>query len=171
MQEKKIRVINMPPLLDAARLYDIKKALKYYQYEVDVEDLKPNDFQWLLEFVGALLKYVEYQKGIIFEQTDSLRELGVSMDILKKEVGTFMRKRKASGEIEGGEIRSKRVKGGFDNDRGSQKRSRSEDSEDEGGKSKRMRRSRPKNDAGRPKRSHGEETEDEGGKSRRRRRA
>ncbi|KAF2259106.1 hypothetical protein CC78DRAFT_592910 [Lojkania enalia] len=99
----------MPPPLDPARLYDIKKALDYYQYEVEIEDLKANDFKWLLEFVGALLKYVEYQKGIIFEQTDSLRELGVSMDTLKKEVGTFMRNRKAS-EIEGGEVRSKRVK-------------------------------------------------------------
>jgi hypothetical protein len=190
----------MPPPLNAARLYDIKKALKYYQYEVDVEDLEANDFKWLLEFVEALLEYVEYQKGIIFEQTDSLTELGVSMDTLKKEVGTFMRKRKASGEIEGGEVRSKRVKGGFDTNGGSQKRSRSEDSEDEGGrtkrvkggfdtnggsqkrsrsedseneggKSKRMRRSGSKNDAGRPKRSLGEETEDEGGKSKRRRRA
>ena len=91
----------MPPPLDAARLYDIKKALEYYQYKVDIEDLNPNDFKWLLEFVGAVLKYVKYQKGIIFNQTDSLRELGVSMDTLKKEVGTFMRKRKTSGEVEG----------------------------------------------------------------------
>ena len=60
------------------------------------------------------------RRGIIFKQTDSLKELGVSMDALKKEVGTFMRKRKASGEIEGGEGRSKRVKGGFDNDGGPQ---------------------------------------------------
>ncbi|KAF2176493.1 hypothetical protein K469DRAFT_698453 [Zopfia rhizophila CBS 207.26] len=161
----------MSPPLNPAELYDIKKALKYYQYDVEEEDLKANDFKWLLQFVGALLKYVEYQKGIIFEQADGLRELGVSMDTLKKEVGAFMRKRKASGEIEGGEGRSKRVKSGFDNDGGSQKRSRSEDSKDEGGRSKRMRRSESKNDAGRPKRSHGEETEDEGGKSKRRRRA
>ncbi|KAF1964332.1 hypothetical protein BU23DRAFT_632006 [Bimuria novae-zelandiae CBS 107.79] len=181
----------MHPPLDAAKLYDIKKALEYYQHEVHPEDLKPDDFTWLLDFVGALLKYVEYQKGVIFDQTDSLRELGVSMNTLKKEVGTFMRKRKASSEIQGGEARSKRglaeevtgedseneggrskrVKGEFDTDGGSQKRSRSEDSEDEGKKSKRMRRSGSKSDAGRPKRSHGEETEDEGGKSKRRRRA
>lgn len=51
-----------------------------------------------------------------------MRELGVSMDTLKKEVGTFMRKKKASGEAEGGEVRSKRVKGGFDTGGGSQKR-------------------------------------------------
>ncbi|KAF1952283.1 hypothetical protein CC80DRAFT_596653 [Byssothecium circinans] len=188
----------MPPLLSPARLYDIKKAFNYYQHEVEVKDLQASDFIWLLKFVGDLLQYVEHQKGIIFEQTDSLKELGVSMDTLKKEVGTFMRKRKASGEADGGEVRSKRVKSGFNNDSGSQKRARSEDSEDEGGrskrvkgrfdtdggsqkrsrsedsedeagKSKRMRRSRSKNDAVQPKRSHEEETE-EGGKSKRRRR-
>jgi hypothetical protein len=190
----------MSPPLDPARLYDIKKAFEYYQYDVEVEDLKPNDFKWLLEFVGALLKYVEYQKGIIFEQAGGLKELGVSMDTLRKEVGTFMRKRKASGEIEGGQGRSKRVKSKFKNDGGSQrspsedsedggirlngsrsedsedegsrsKRSRSEDSEDGGGRSKKTRRSEPKDNASGPRRSYGGETENKGGKSKRQRKA
>ena len=39
-----------------------------------------------------------------------MRELGVSIDTLKKEVGTFIRKRKTSGKVEGGEARSKRIK-------------------------------------------------------------
>ncbi|KAF1953262.1 hypothetical protein CC80DRAFT_507442 [Byssothecium circinans] len=118
----------MLPLLNAARLYNIRKALKYYQYKADVEDLKPNDFKWLLKFVRALLNF---------------RELRVSIDTLKKEVSTFIRKRKASSKINGGEVklnedskdkggRSKRVKGGFNNDRGSLKRSRGEDSKDKG---------------------------------------
>ena len=40
------------------------------------------------------------------------------MDTFKKEINTFIRKRKASGEIKGGKGRSKRVKGGFNNDGG-----------------------------------------------------
>jgi len=171
----------MPPPLDSLKLYDIKKAFEYYKYEVEFKDLEANDVKWLIEFVGDLLRHVEHQKGIIYEQTKGLRDLGVSMDTLKKEVGTFMRKRKASSEAEGGELRSKRVQSEFNNDSGSedggdgtdgglQKRPRIDDSEDETGNSKRMRRSRSKSDTVRPKRSRAEETE-EGGKSKRRRRS
>jgi hypothetical protein len=155
----------MPLQLDTETLDEIKKVFNIYQNEFDVKNLKPNDFKLILEFVGALVSLVEYQKSMIFDQTNNLRDLKASFDTLKKRSGNFMMKRKASDEVECGEVRSKRVNGGFDI---SQKRSRSEDSEGERGTSKRMRRY---GDSGRLKRSHREDTMDEGGESKRQKKA
>jgi hypothetical protein len=148
----------MPLVLDTETLDEIKKVFNIYQDEFDVKNLKPSDFKLILEFVGALVSLVEYQKSMIFDQTNNLRDLKASFDTLKNGSGNFMRKRKASDEVDCGEVRLKRVKGG------SQKRSRSEDSEGERRTSKRMRRY---GDSSRLKRSHREDTMDGGGESKR----
>lgn len=99
-----------------------------------------------------------------------MSELGITKDTFKEHVGDFVKKRKASEDIEGEEDKSKRLKSVFSDVSGFQKRSRDDDGDDEAGRPKKARKTKSTIGSGRPKRSRGEEAENKNGELKRQKR-